>query len=151
MLGQNFAPEENHQGVAPDNLTAIVHDPNAIPVPIQPDAQVRMFPAYCDDEVTQVLRLNRIGMVMRKPWIRVAVQPDEIDAEVLEHLGSDETGGAIPAVQHHSQPPGTERNLLLHHLPIGGGNVPFIPDPPASEGLSRLGQATGPLKFVSVN
>src|SRR5213592_1979964 len=72
MLGQNFAPEENHQDVAPNYLTAIVDDANAIPIPIQPDAHVCMFSAHCHDEVTQVFRLNRIGMVVRKPGIRVA-------------------------------------------------------------------------------
>src|SRR2546425_12076640 len=110
-----------------------------------------MFPANRHDEVTQVLRLYWIGMVMGESGIRVAVQPDEIDAEVLEHLGSDETGGAIPAVQHHSQPPGTERNLLLQHLPIGGDNVPLVHDPAPRDGLSRLGQATDRLNLVSVD
>src|SRR5436309_4166045 len=107
MLGQNFAPEKNHQSVAPDNLSAIVNDPNPISIPIQPDAHVRMFPAHCGDEITQVLRLNRIGMVMRKPGIRVAVQPDEIDAEILQDLGRHKTGSAIPAVRHDPQPAGT--------------------------------------------
>src|SRR3989441_6610058 len=110
-----------------------------------------MFPANRHDEVTQVLRLYWIGMVMGESGIRVAVQPDEIDAEVLEHLGSDETGGAIPAVQHHSQPPGTERNLLLQHLPIGGDNVPLVHNPAPRDGLSRLGQATDCLNLVSLN
>src|SRR2546425_9322480 len=131
MLWEDFAPEEDHQRVAPYDVPAIIHHSDAVPVAIQPNAHIRMFPAYCHNKVTQVLRLYWIGMVMGKSGIRVAVQPDEIDAEVLEHLGSDETGSAISAVQHHSQPPGTERNLLLHHLPIGGDNVPFIHDPAA--------------------
>src|SRR5437899_1241300 len=110
-----------------------------------------MFPANRRNEVTQVLRLSWIGMVMGESGIRVAVQPDEIDAEVLEHLGSDETGGAIPAVQHHSQPPGTKRNLLLQHLPISRDNVPLLHDPPPRDGLSRLGQATDRLNLASVD
>src|SRR5205807_10128974 len=113
VLRENFPPEENHQGVAVDYLTAIVNDPNAIPIPIQPDAHVCMFLAHCHDEVTQVFRLHRIGMVMRKPGIRIAVQPDEINAEVFQYLGSNEAGGAIAAVQHDPQPPGAKRDLLL--------------------------------------
>src|SRR2546426_1840613 len=110
-----------------------------------------MLPAYRHNKVTEVLRLYWIGMVMGESGVRIAVQPDEIDAEVLEHLGSDETGGAIPAVQHHPQPPGTQRNLLLQHLPIGGDNVPLVHGPTPRDGLSRLGQATDRLNLVSVD
>src|SRR2546428_12749654 len=94
-----------------------------------------MLPAYRHDEITQVLRLYWIWMVMGESGIRVAVQTDEIDAEVLEYLGSDETGGTIPAVPHPSPPPGAERNLLLQHLPIGGGQSPPPPTPPPPHGL----------------
>src|SRR2546425_7630300 len=108
-----------------------------------------MFPANRHDEVTQVLRLYWIGMVMGESGVRIAVQPDEIDAEVLEHLGSDETGGTIPAVQHHPQPPGTECNLLLQHLPIGGGKVPLLPHPPPPGNFSPPRPTNGPPKLPS--
>ena len=110
-----------------------------------------MFLAHCHDEVTQVFRLNRIGMVVRKPGIRVAVKPDEIDAEVFQNLGSDEAGGAIAAVQHDPQPPGAKRDLLLQHLPVGWDHLPLLQAAVPRYGLSRIGQAADRLNLVSID
>src|SRR5207249_11191334 len=56
---------------SPDDLPEVVYDPDSVSIPIQPDAHVRMFPVHSGDEITQVLRLYRVGMVMWKTGIRV--------------------------------------------------------------------------------
>src|SRR5438876_2154781 len=90
-------------------------------------------------------------MVVRKPGITVAVQPDEINAEVFQDLGSNEAGGAIAAVQHDPQPPGAKRDLLLQHLPVGRDHVPLLQRAVPRYGLSCIGQAADRLNLVSID
>ena len=81
VLGQDLAPEEDHELVSPKDVALIVYGAEAVAVAIEAEAKIGPLLLYQSNEVLKMSGLDGIGRVVRKGGVGSAVQGQDLTAQ----------------------------------------------------------------------
>ncbi len=106
--GSRFAPDEpasdDRGGGAPrQRLQAIVHEESPVGIPIEGHPEVRLLSLHQRQQITKVLRLQRIGRVVGEGPVRFEIQAQQLGPELVEHGRQHHSGHAVAAIDGHPQ------------------------------------------------
>ena len=102
---EDVACEHDEHLVAPIDPPAAVDEADAIGVTVERDADVGAVLLHRRDEVGDVLRQRRIGVVVREPPIRIAEDRVRLASHRLEDARRDGSRGAVPGHCRHASVP----------------------------------------------
>ena len=106
MPPQEIAREEGEDQVGLVTTPAIVDHAHAIRVTVVGDPHVGPRLHHLGHEVAHVLFHLRIGQMVGKSSVRLAVELGHLAAEPAQQLGSEAARDAIAGVHHYAQLPG---------------------------------------------
>ena len=95
---EHVGGEQHQQAVRIDDLARLRHHTQAIAVAIEGQADVGVGPLHDADQVLQVGRVARIGMVVREGAVHFAVKRLDVGADGGKQVGRDAAGHAAAAV-----------------------------------------------------
>ena len=100
---QHIGGKQHHQAIRPDDITIRTHNPQPIPVTIESKTDIGVGALHHLNQITQVSRLARIGMVIRKTPVHFAVEFDHFTTQGAKQFWRQRTGHTITTVNHNFQ------------------------------------------------
>ena len=108
---EHGAAKEDHQLITPQDPTGAVDGADTIGVAVERDAQISAEMLDGEDQGAEVLGLSRIGVVVREATVEVAVEWQDVEAQlgVKGHRGG--TSSAVAGIDDDPGSPGPEAQL----------------------------------------
>ena len=95
---QHVARKEHHLPVRPDDGPLAVDHAETIPVPVEREPHIRLVPAHRCDQILQVRGHARVGVVVRKIAVDLAMELHHVVPERPEQSRCDVSRHAVAAV-----------------------------------------------------
>ena len=117
---EDLAGQHERQDVAHDHAAQVVHDADAIGVTVEADADVGSRLQHLGLQGHQVLLHRRVGMVVGEVAVHFAEERDDLAAQLLQLLASEERSSGVGGIQHHPglAAIGTEGEVLAEPLAV---------------------------------
>ena len=120
---QHVAREHDQQLVAEQDVAFIVDHADAVPVAVEGDAEIGLLARHLGDDLLEVLRDRRVGMVVREGAVHVAIDDEMRPGQAGGQRLHDRAGGAVARVPYHLQRALAAVPVSQHAIGIAGGNV----------------------------
>ena len=105
LLGQLADGDQGGHCRRRDRITALVDHEAAVGVAVEREPDVRADLAHLGLQVDQVLRVERVRLVVRKRAVELEVHRDDSERQAVEHGRHGVPGHAVPGVDHDGQRP----------------------------------------------
>src|SRR5687768_7137947 len=89
MVGEDASCNERGGEAAGDRLRVLVEEEATIGVAVERDADVGVLTPDGLLQIAQVLRLDRVGRMVRERAVELEVEGDELHRELVEDRGND--------------------------------------------------------------
>ena len=122
VAAQHVVRKQHQLPVGVDDVAALGDHAEPVAVAVEREAQLRAGIAHRGDQLLQVLRLGRIGMMVGKGAVDFAIQRRHFAAEAAEQLGRSCAGDTVAAVDgdvHRPREPdiaGDARQVRCAHI-----------------------------------
>src|SRR5438093_320098 len=100
MAREQVARQKDQDQIGLVAPAALVDDPDAIGIAVVRDADVGAHLDDLDFQILDVALVLRVGQVVRKGPVRLAVQLDDVAADAAQELRAVEPGDAVAGVDH---------------------------------------------------
>ncbi len=127
LFGQLAHCDQGGHRARRDRLAPLVHHEAAVGVAVEGQAGVRAHLAHLGLQVHQVLRVQRVGLVVGEVAVQLEVQRHDLDGQVGEDRGHGVPAHAVAGVHDHLQRPAAGQvdqiaqvgGVLGEHVPLG--------------------------------
>ncbi len=125
LPGQLAGGDQRGEHGRADDFAALVHDEAPVGVAVEGEADVRLVLPDRALQVAQVLRLDRVGLVVGERAVELEVKRDRGDRQALEHRRHCVAAHAVARVDDHLQrADARDVDQLLEVLGVAGEQVP---------------------------
>ena len=124
MAREQVARQKDQDQIGLVAPAALVDDPDAIGIAVVRDADVGAHLDDLDFQILDVALVLRVGQVVRKAPVRLAVQLDDVAADAAQELRAVESGDAVAGVDHDLEAasgpdhPGDRVEVVLAGAPL---------------------------------
>ena len=106
MPAQQVAGEQDQHQVGLVAATALVDHADAIGIAVPRQSEIGAELQDLRLQIDDVLRILRVGQVVGKAPVRLAVELDDLAADAAKQIGSVAAGHAVAGVDHDAKPAG---------------------------------------------
>ena len=113
LLVQVALGDHGADGGGRNGLAQLVHDEAAVCVAVEGDAEVRALVHGELLQIHQVLRIQRIGLVVREVAVELEVEVEDLQRVLLQHGGNGQPAHAVARVHRDLQGVDVQRHQVV--------------------------------------